>query len=187
MTEDSVAPGRIAVLLAALAGPQGPWATEEQVEHLRRQLLEGEPAEAAGRLLTTVASRPSLPPSVPVTWPEIDHEAAELLSVLGEYPDARSLLVRSLDDPSVRSVVLEALALLADPAAAPALAELAAAQLRLPFLSEPELVHLASALGCVGGADALAALRGLRSRIWSPEVARELDIALQAIQGPSSG
>src|SRR4029077_18642529 len=46
-----------------------------------------------------------------------------------------------------------------------------------------ELVQLASALGSVAGADALAAVQGLRRRSWSRAVEREL-VALQAMQAP---
>ncbi|WP_239375916.1 hypothetical protein [Frankia sp. Cj5] len=181
MSQHRVPTERVAAVLAALAGPLGPWAAEERAEQLRRELLDGDPTVSADQILAVVVSRPALPASIPVTWRDIDDEAAELLAELGEHVEVRALLVRSLHDPALRLVAIQALGQLADPDTAPALAALAASEFRAPILTENEVVYLASALGSVGGADALSGIQDLRRRNWPPEVTREVEIALQAL------
>src|SRR5690348_7002473 len=122
MTGTPLSPGQAAALLAELAGPRGPMATDEQADRPRRQLLHGPPAAAARVILAAVAGRPALPPAIPVTWDDVNHEAADLLSELAGEPDVPPLLTAALGDPATRPVALEALALAADPATAPALA-----------------------------------------------------------------
>jgi hypothetical protein len=178
-----MSPEEVVATLAALAGPQGPWTSEAQVGKLRQELLAGDPATATSRLLSAVALQAPLPASVPVTWTEVAAEAADLMSVLAEDVAAHQLLVHALHDAAVRTVALEAMALLASPASSPALAQLAAEQMEHPFLDEDELIHLASALGSAGSAEARAAVELLRSHSWGPAVDRELEIALQAIRG----
>lgn len=180
MTQDPMPIRQVAAALATLAGPRGPWAGADRRELLRRQLLSADPVMSAGRILAVVASRPTLPAEVPVTWPDIEDEAVDLLAELGLDTDVRALLVRSLHDTAVRLVAIRALGQLAEPATAPALA----AQPQAADLTQEELVHLVSALGCVGGPEALAAVQNLRRRDWAPAVVRELEIALQALGAP---
>jgi hypothetical protein len=159
----------------------GPLGTAEEESRLRGQLTAGDPLQAAERLLHAVTERPVLPPNV--TRREFDLTAAELLAELGQHAGVRMTLERSLSDPCVRAVAIDALALLGDAAAGPALAALAMAQLESPTLSQDELVSLASALGCVGGPEARTAVNAFRAHPFSDVVAREIDIAHEALGG----
>jgi hypothetical protein len=166
--------------LMTLAGPRGPLGTDEVLDRLRDELLEGEPLTAASAILDAVETRPELPANV--SREDFEGTAADLLAELGERPGVVDYLCQQLERPGLRGVLLDALALLADPAAAPAVAALAKAQLPQPALETRELVKLLSALGCVGGPESREALDSLRARGgWSPEVSRELEIADEAL------
>lgn len=175
---------RLAAALASLAGPQGPWASREQTDRLRREVVAGDPVDAARRILAVMADRPALPGRAPVTWQDVEGEAAEVLSELGEHAEVRALLTRSVRDPAVRLVAIRALANLAAPDTAAALAALAADEVHEPVLTEEELVYLASALGSVGGDEARAAVEALSRGAWPAAVTRELEIALQTLGPP---
>lgn len=167
--------------LIDLAGPLGPLGTEESREQVRSALIGREPIAAASAILDAVAARPQLPSNV--SREEFEFVAAELLAEVGEQPGVLDLFTHGLQQSALRVVLLDAIALLAARAAAPALVVLARAQLPHPSLSSRELVRLASALGCVGGAEALAAVEELRAHSsWPPEVARELEIAYAALR-----
>lgn len=183
MTPPAMTPEQVLAAIIAVAAPGGPWGNEEQIARRRQDLLAGDPVIAANQLLTAVALGSSLPESVPVTWDDLNVEIADLLADLAADERVRGLLVQSLDDAPIRVVVLDALALRADPGAAPALTRLAAEQRERPFLPEDELIRLASALGSVGGPEARAEVLRLSARSWTPAVDRELMIARQAIEG----
>jgi hypothetical protein len=167
--------------LIELAGPLGPLGTEDAREQVRSAVMGREPITAASAVLDAVAAQPELPSNV--SREEFEFAAAELLAEVGEQPGVLDLFIRGLEHSALRVVLLDAIALLAARAAAPALAALARAQVPDPSLSSRELVRLASALGCVGGAEALAVVEELRAhRGWPPEVARELEIAYEALR-----
>jgi len=168
--------------LIELAGPSGPMGSELTRQKQREALSAGDPLAASERILGAVAAVPPLPANVPRK--DFEFAASELLGELSEAEAVRELLERVLHNPPLRGVALDALSLLANPAAGPALAVLAASEVKAPFLSEDELIRLASALGCVGGDSSSEALEQLRARPCSPLVARELDIARQALHGP---
>ncbi|PTL84915.1 hypothetical protein [Vitiosangium sp. GDMCC 1.1324] len=168
--------------LIDLAGPLGPLGTDEERDKIRQELLGGAPITTAAAILDAVAAQPELP--VNVSREDFEFAATELLAELGEQPGVVDHLLRRWGEPPIRVAILDALALLAARTAAPALAALARAQIPHASLDTRELVSLVSALGCVGGEKALAAVEELRARgNWPAEVSRELEIALEALTG----
>lgn len=165
--------------LVTLAGPLGPFGTDEQQHAVRSRLMSGAATVAAERILDAVRACPPLP--VNVARRDFEFVASELLAELGEDQPVRERLVLALDEPPARKVAIEALALLAKPDVAKALAALVTSELATPFLTEEETIHLASALGAVGGTVALVAIEALRAQPVSEAVKRELDIALQTL------
>ncbi|RKH67430.1 hypothetical protein D7X96_19545 [Corallococcus interemptor] len=153
------------------------------LSRLRDELLEGEPRTAASAILDAVEARPELP--VNLSREDFEGTAADLLVELGENPGVVDHLCQQFARPRLWGVLLDALALLADPAAAHTVAALAKSQLRHPTLEVPELIKLVSTLGCVGGPESREALDAFRARgDWSPDVARELEIAHEALGKP---
>jgi hypothetical protein len=165
--------------LITLAGPLGPFGTDEQQGVVRSRLMSGAATVAAERILDAVQACPPLPVNVPRE--DFEFVASDLLAGLGEDPSVMERLVLALEEPAVRKVAIEALALLANADVAEALAALVTRELATPFLTEDETIHLASALGAVGGVAALAAIEALRAKPVSEAVRRELDIALQML------
>jgi predicted naringenin-chalcone synthase len=162
--------------LIRLAGPLGPLGTFEDQARLRDDLRSGAPPVAAQRVLDAVAAAPALPANV--TPRDFEGAATEILAELADDPGARQVLERGLADPAIRPVAIDALGLSCNPLAGPALARLV---LDDTTLREDELGRVVSALGCVGGDDAVAALGMLRARDLPESVVRELEIALEAI------
>ena len=178
-------PTQLTKKLIELAGPLGPLGTEEARERLRSELIQGEPVTIATAILDAVSACPELP--VTVAREDFEFTASELLAEIGDSPKVAAALTQRLAQPGLRVVILDALALLAARSAAPALAALARAQVPHASLNPRELVRLASALGSVGGAEALAAVELLRAHGgWPPEVVRELEIALESLGDSTS-
>jgi hypothetical protein len=166
--------------LIELAGPLGPLAADTRDEELRAALMGGRPIEAAARILDAVRASPTLPSNV--TRRDFEYAAAELLSELAKHTAVRHHLENLLLDPVFRSVAIDALALRSDLATGTPLAALATAELAEPFLNEDELIRLVSALGCVGGLDALRAVEALQTKPYPDVVKRELEIAKEALE-----
>lgn len=167
--------------LIRLAGPLGPLGTLEENARLRGELQSGDRLIAARRILDAVAVKPKLPSDVlRVNFESI---AANVLADLAEHPSVREQLEHALQDPERRSVAIDALGLLGNPAAGLPLARLVTEQGVTPPLTEYELVGLIGALGCVAGPDAVTALKLLRRRHLSEEAVRELNIAFENARG----
>jgi hypothetical protein len=146
-------------------------------ERQRAELRGGDPVDAAHTLLQVL--RTSIPPHG-VEISAIRAAAADLLSDLARSPAVVELLVGALDSPSTRIVALHALALSGERTAGPPLAMLVDTCGYVDWTQE-EMVGLASALGMIDGAEAIAAIALLAQRgPWPEAVEREIEIAKTA-------
>jgi hypothetical protein len=167
--------------LLFLASPLGPMGTNEERDRLYQELLNcREPIAVAATILDIVESKPELPSNI--SREDFEGTAIDLLVELGEEPGVEDYLVQKLRNSVLLAVLLDTLALRSTQSAGPKLVALALSQVTCQTLEQRELVKLVSALGCIGGLEAYEALKVLEERDeWPPEVARELEIALDAL------
>jgi hypothetical protein len=166
--------------LDTLAGPLGPQTSlDERLERQDRWVNEGG-VDLLEALLGVVA----LPPSEEqLQYSSLDDWNTLLVEVTGalgkRYPDvALRRLLALLDDDHARAAAVDILGSIGDARAVPRLGQLMQGR----RLGEDDLVHLAGALGEIGGDEACRLLAQLREAATpaQQDLQREIDIAVQA-------
>jgi hypothetical protein len=166
--------------LDALAGPLGPQTSlDERLERQDRWVDEGG-SELLEALLVVVASPPS---EEQLQYANLDDWNTLLVEVAGalgkRYPEvALQRLLPLLDDDHARASAIDILGGVGDARALPRFDQLMQGR----RLGEDDLVHLASALGEIGGDEACRLLAQLRQVVTPAqlELRNEIDIAVQA-------
>jgi HEAT repeat protein len=166
--------------LDALAGPLGPQTSfNERLARQDRWVDEGD-VELLAVLLEVVASPP---PEEQLRHASLDDWNTLLVEVTGalgkRFPEAAlQRLLPLLDDDHARASAIDILGSVGDARAMPRLGQLMQGR----HLGEDDLVHLAGALGEIGGDEACRLLAQLRQAVTpaQQELRREIDIAVQA-------
>ncbi|HET9624917.1 MAG TPA: hypothetical protein VFP84_26295 [Kofleriaceae bacterium] len=164
-------------MLDALAAPLGP-----MTDHTARLAQQDRWVEEGGAALLEALIALLAAPPTQLTYASRDDWMTLLVEITGtlgaRHPEvALPRLVPLLADASARGAVLDVLGTVGDARALPALTAL----VNDPSLPEPDLLHLAGALGEIGGADARALLARLHAAVRPEQHAlrREIEIAEQ--------
>ncbi len=166
--------------LDALAAPLGPQTSlDERLERQDRWLDEGG-VELLEALFEVVASPPSDEQLQYASLDDCNTLLVEVAGALGKrYPEvALQWLLPLLDDDHARAASIDILGSVGDARAVPRLGQL----MQGGRLGEEDLIHLAGALGEIGGDEACRLLAQLRQAATPAQgnLRREIDIAVQA-------
>lgn len=163
--------------LVGLAAPLGPFTThDERLEQQDRWVDEGGAAllEALVDLIAAPPPAERLGDASPEDWSILLVEVAGTLG--NRHPDlALERLLPLLDDQRARATAIDVLGGVGDMRAVPELQRL----VRSRRLDTDELMHIAGALGEIGGEAACDALRLLRESAAEGELRQEIDVALE--------
>jgi hypothetical protein len=167
--------------LTALAAPLGPFVSHEELLERQDRLVDAGGVELFDVLVELIVSPPSAERVRDAGMDDWNMVLVEVAGALGTlHPDvAMRRLLPLLDGEGARPAVIDILGLVRDVRAIPELARL----VRGGGLDTDEMVHLAGALGGIGGAAACRLLQQMRETATPDhhgELLREIDIALQA-------
>ena len=168
-------------MLDALAAPLGPLTShEDRLTQQDRWVDEGGVALLEA-LLAVLAAPPA---QAQLRYARLDDWATLLVEIAGalgaRHPDvALARLLPLLANASVRVAAIDVLGSVGDARAVPALDQL----IQGGHLSEDELVHVAGALGEIGGDAVCELLARLRETTTSDQLVREIAIAEQMARG----
>jgi len=164
----------------ALAAPLGPLTShDERLERQDRWVEEGG-VELLEALIALVSSPPVDDQLQHASLDEWSMLLVEVAGTLGKrHPEvALQRLLPLLEDDHARAAAIDILGSVGDARAVPELGRL----MRGRRFSEDDLVHLAGALGEIGGEEACRLLAQLRQAVTpgQRELRQEIDIAVQA-------
>lgn len=171
---------KIIETLDALAAPLGPQTSfDERLARQDRWVDEGG-VELLAALLEMVASPPSQEQLQYASLEDWNTLLVEVTGVLGKrHPEvALQRLMPLLDDERARASAIDILGSVGEARAVPRLGQL----MQGDRLEEDDLIHLAGALGEIGGDEACRLLAQLRQAATPAQrdLQREIDIAVQS-------
>lgn len=166
--------------LDALAAPLGPLTSHDQRLQRQDRWVENGGVELLEALVALVASPPMQDELQHASLDDWNTLLVEVAGTLGKrYPEiALSRFLPLLEDGHARAAAIDILGSVGDARAVPEFGRL----IRGRRLGEDDLVHLAGALGEIGGDEACRLLMQLRQAVTPGqlELRREIDIAMQA-------